>query len=119
MYNSSYGINKEDRELYETYDLWTACENYMYRDQENQENYMIGFCACKVQNLALHDIDLFDLERLDLDYDAYDTHVSYDISCIEAPFPWENRSYKTIEQRRNYWLWYVNEAVPKVYNKYK
>ncbi|HEX9060369.1 MAG TPA: Imm5 family immunity protein [Clostridia bacterium] len=109
------------QEQYKDYDFWVACENYLYNDNEakNQFRYAIGFCACKIKQLALHDSDLSHIEKLDLDYDFYDSYVSYDISKILAPFPWENTSDETIEQRRKYWLWYVNEAIPAVFKAYK
>lgn len=114
MYNSTY-CSREDamrwKEQYTDYDFWVACENYIYQDNKNDYRYILGFCACKIKKLALCDTDLSHAERLDLDYDSYDTYVSYDISQILAPFTWKNTSDKTVEQRQKYWLWYITEAV--------
>jgi hypothetical protein len=51
--------------------------------------------------------------NLDDDYDPFSWDTSYYTAiAYSGSDPWDNAD---IEKRREFWMWYINEAVPKVY----
>jgi hypothetical protein len=77
----------------------------------------VGFAVIRAATISLHDetfIVFNDEQDLDENYDPYDWDAAYhtSIACANGG-PWDASS--NVEKRREFWLWYINEAVPKAF----
>lgn len=102
--------------------IWNEMSHFV-TDLDNQggeERYYlavpVGRAAISVLDVAIKDESILvygNDSRLDSDYDAYDWDTSF---CVAIAYsgsgPWDNTN---IEKRREFWLWYINEAVPEAY----
>lgn len=76
----------------------------------------VGFASTYTVKIALRDEDLLvygDDTELDDNYDSFSWDASYYAAiAYSGSGPWDNTN---IDKRREFWLWYINEAVPEAY----
>lgn len=81
---------------------------------------LVGFAATHTVSIALSDERLMvygDDSDLDDDYDPESWDTSYYTSLAYTDNePWDENS--NVEKRREFWLWYITEAVPQAYMAY-
>lgn len=80
----------------------------------------VVFASTKAVGIVLKDEELIRYEKdtqLDENLDSFTWDASY-FSAIaySGSGPWDNTN---IEKRREFWLWYINEAVPQAYLAYE
>ena len=109
--------NKVDRRvLYsEQLALWARVDNLAY--ERDVVELMVGCAACGAASTALVD-EVFDPDNLELsasdeDRDAYQWDAAYYAAMVLAGGPPRNAE-SSIERRRQFWEWYLSEAVPRV-----
>jgi hypothetical protein len=72
----------------------------------------VGYAAVDAVATALKDMDCEDDGTLDEDLDSWDGSF-WACSAYSGDFPWEARS--DMGRRREFWEWYLDEAVPLAY----
>jgi len=79
----------------------------------------VGRAAISLLNIAIKDENILvygNDNKLDSDYDAYDWDTSF---CVALSYsgsgPWDNTN---IEKRQEFWIWYIQKAVPEAYMAY-
>lgn len=82
---------------------------------EHEAAINVGFAAGRAVFTALHDEDFdphnIDDDLMDEDLDVNEWDASFNAAAAYAGgFPWEENSSST--RRREFWEWYLNEAVP-------
>lgn len=109
---------KEGRERLQ--DLWTWLDN-MEVSNVQLDAFNVGFSAVKAFAVALED-ELFDpkdidYNRTDIDVDAYDADSSYYAAAAYANGSiWESES--DASKRKEFWEWWLQEAVPEAWRAY-
>ncbi|AEV68243.1 Imm5 family immunity protein [Acetivibrio clariflavus] len=97
----------------------TDLENLSCDERYNNAS-LVGFAALRTVSLALRDEKLMISGKdnlLDDDYDAYSWDASfYSALAYSGSGSWDNAN---IAERREFWLWYIEEAVPKAFISYQ
>ncbi len=99
--------------------FWEKLQDLNYYSNNNLALH-VGDAALNVITIAMVDqyfeqIDNINELRFDTDYDSeeWDTHFYASIVYAEGA-PWEESSNP--ERRKEFWEWYLNEAVPKAWD---
>ncbi len=99
--------------------FWTKLDNYMLDGNNYGHALCVGFASINALYVVLNDEDLEeDDNTLDQDLDPYTWDTAFFASLAHS----ENELYdeKTkIQKRREFWLWYLNDAVPLAYEAVK
>lgn len=100
-------------------EFWTKLETYMcedeYSEKENYDNAIYaGFTLTKASYVVLYDekFDEYDETILDEDLDAYTWDTAYFASLAYC----ENELFDEltkIQKRKEFWLWYLDIAIPE------
>jgi Immunity protein Imm5 len=97
--------------------FWAELDTLIY-EGKNLTVINVGFAAANTANTALHD-EKFNPDDLEEDIfddglDPYEWDASlYASAAYSAGFTWEDESNAT--RRREFWEWYLNEAVPSAW----
>jgi len=100
--------------------FWTTLENYSMEARFKTAAY-VGFAAINAVVVALFDEETEELDDdgnviLDQDLDLFTWDTSfYAAAAYSENEPEENK----IQKRREFWLWYLNDAVPLAYQAAK
>ncbi|MCP4180765.1 MAG: hypothetical protein GY756_23645 [bacterium] len=102
-------------------DLWCWLEDFRYDDEDEQQlaAVIVGDAAIATINAALFDErfdeNSIDFEVTDEDVDPYTSDSSYSAAMVYAHGSiWNDFSNK--QKRKEFWEWWLKEAVPKAWN---
>lgn len=93
--------------------FWTVLDNYSAEDRFAVAAY-VGYACVRAVLVALYDEDLDNTENLydeDLDAFSWDTAFFTSLACTDNDLYDEETK---INKRREFWFWYINEAIPQV-----
>lgn len=101
--------------------FWTVLDNYLLKDGSIGHAVCVGFASINALYVALNDEDLGEEgeeDLLDQDLDPYTWDTAYFASLAYS----ENEMYDEetkIQKRREFWVWYIDKAVPLAYQATK
>ena len=106
--------------------LWEGVDDFLNRLDENENPAVAaGYAAMQVPNTALNDLLLIDQEtEQELPQDLKDEELDYEdhdsgfFASMAVVFFQSNDDFEAIENRRDFWRWYLTEAVPSSYAAY-
>lgn len=111
----------DDESMREEYDIYSVkMDNLSSRDLKYQLAAGVGTAACQALFVARHDecfgeVDEYpDATEEGMDPDEWD--AAFYISIAVAGPKWIEGA--SIEKRRQFWNWYLDEAVPQAYNAF-
>ncbi|VBB06148.1 immunity protein imm5 [Lucifera butyrica] len=101
--------------------FWTDCEEMLYENESSMACY-VGFATIGAVCTSYLDKSLvsdhIDSRVLDDELDPFSWDASY-YAAIAYAGGASTEENSSIDKRREFWLWYLNEAVPKAYEAYK
>jgi hypothetical protein len=102
-------------------DFWAVLDNYMCDDNDYGASIYVGHSSINAVMVALNDEDLGEEDYINIydeDLDPYTWDTAFYASLAYS----ENKQYDEgtkIQKRRDFWLWYLNNAVPLAYQSTK
>lgn len=93
---------------------WTVLDNYIIENNNYDNALYVGYASINALYVVLNDED-FDEDNedlLDQDLDPYTWDTAFYSSLAYSESEQYNEETK-IRKRREFWLWYLDEAIPK------
>lgn len=98
--------------------FWEYFDELVYQDEDNTNAASVGTAAVQALSAAIFDEDFpannIDYQRVDKGTDPYELDASfYAAAAYAGGAVWEETSSSA--KRREFWEWWLNEAVPSAY----